>query len=204
MKFYFLLIFLTIITFGCKEIKNAQENEVMIKDTISNDCKAGINYVKHGLHLENFSKSHIIIVESDSHLMKSSSIRQILLDYNVRFPLNKQRIFIYGEEVIDNFSYIDYMNLDEFYAFYFKLNFKENQEFDALKWIENNYSAKQKTQIINKCLNAKEYCVLIVKVLWKPYLEELVKQGNTRGYNYEKSIYDSLLIEWKNKDSLKN
>lgn len=203
MKNNILITSLLIFILACSEQKIPQPKIERKYDTLSEQAKKMIEWNKFALHFESNKTSHFAVLESESKLLDNQSIRDVLNYYNVKFPLNLKFVYV-GSSEGDYSSYFNYMyfvDKESFYISMFSFNhILEPTNFED-DWFQKQ-SHIQKEEIVNNCLNVKDYCVLIVKVLWKPYLEELKSKNYDDLHNIVGQIYDSLLIEWNKQDFL--
>lgn len=189
------VILLSLLLFSCQKEKKEFIDKNDSKTEICEDCLKWMVFAKRENGVEFFKSSHFPLLESDSKNMNNKTIQQILYDYNVKFPLDLKNVLLFNDECTDYpsvFNYVHYKDTKEYYKFIFAVTSPPNIKYYEADWFDGTYSNKQKKEILDKFLLINYYCVLIVKVLWEPHLEDLKKRGLNEYYKSEKYIYDSL------------
>lgn len=192
---YRILVLITFVIFisACVQKKDRKASINMLnEDTISNVCQDKIYGAKWSMHLDKLKKSHYSILETDSKTLDNITIKQVLIE-KIKFPLDNKNIFIdiFEDNRAVAISYTDYINEEYFFVYVFLLSDTSNIYINGSGWYNSNNYTLESEELI-KCLDVNDYCLLIVKVYWLPYLEELKTLGFDKDI-YNKSKYDSLL-----------
>ncbi len=201
------ILSLMILASACKENESHDKtnfDKKDNKDSISYFCKCIFSGLKDLLRAGLYSQSYSVVLESESKNFDFKNINAFLKAQKGLFPLNFKHLSISQAEVgiyeANSLLYIDFQNQDEFFIYHFEFINPPKIYYCDHEWSDNLLTSKQKNEIINKCLEVSNYCINIVKIPWKPYLEHLKSIEAVDRYNYEMGIYDSLQKVWNKQD----
>jgi len=201
------MFMLMILFWACQEtesLNKTNNDKKDNKDSISSCCDDIFSYTKNYFRSGRYGLNYSMILQSESKNFNFKNIRGLLIAQKVLFPLNFKHIFIEQVEVghykANSLLYIDFKNQDEFFMYYFEFINPPLIYYCEREWYNSLLTSKQKKELINKCLEVNNYCVIVVKILWKPYLAHLKSIEAVDRYKDEKGIYDSLQKVWNKQD----